>query len=120
MSEAFSEAARAGENHYRQVMDDNHEEWLKTFTADIQERVQKIKSSGMRGHITEFYWEAGRTRVTKYGLRYEFAMERSTNEPDRKLVFFSRIDKDGKQQGINTKLIMKNEKGEWKVFIPSY
>jgi len=107
MVEIKSDAVKAAIKHFQFLMEDNHKDWLKTFVK----RIQKQAKTGMRGHMAEFYWDAGRARVTKYGVTYVFA---------RRIVFFRRIGKDGKQIGYKAKLIMKLVKGKWKVYIPSY
>ena len=111
-----SDAALVAEKHYQLLMDKKHEEWLKTFTVNVQ----KQAASGMRGTRSEFYWNAGRSWVEKYGIRYEFSEEKPGYSEGEHFVFFRRVGQDGAQKGLKVKATMKLEDGKWKVGVPSY
>ncbi|MFX0133469.1 MAG: hypothetical protein ACFFDN_07495 [Candidatus Hodarchaeota archaeon] len=103
--------------HYKLLMENNQEEWIKTLKKDL--RVNAKDSASSPG----FWWLTGRRCVTKHGYSYTFRHEEIKQENYIKF-FFNRLDKDGKpaMTGQVPIHVIKDEKsdGEWRIDTASY
>jgi hypothetical protein len=105
--------------HYDLLMENNKEEWLKTFRKYHQERADKYGSSPM------LYWKTGRKYVDELGYSYKFKEKvDSQSDDDHIKFFFHRLNKEGKPQGSGQVPIHivkdEDDNNEWRVDIASW
>ena len=105
--------------HYELIMDNDKDEWLKTFTEFHQERADRYGSS------PDLYWRTGRKYIDELGYSYKFKekVDRQSTEDHIKYFFF-RLNKEGKKQGSGQVPIHvikdKDNENEWRVDIASW
>lgn len=105
--------------HYELLMENNREEWLKTFKKHHREQADRYGSS------PDLYWRTGRKYVDELGYSYKFKIldERYSTE-DHKKIFFHRLNKDGEPQGSGQVPIHiikdKEDNYEWRVDVASW
>ncbi|NVM03886.1 MAG: hypothetical protein HWN67_16260 [Candidatus Helarchaeota archaeon] len=103
--------------HYKLLMENNQEEWIKTLKKELRINAKDPSSS------PGFWWLTGRRCVTKHKYSYTFRHEETTKENYVKF-FFNRLDKDGKpaMTGQVPIHVIKDEEsdGEWRIDTASY
>ncbi|MGC9781519.1 MAG: hypothetical protein HZR80_19930 [Candidatus Heimdallarchaeota archaeon] len=103
--------------HYELIMENNYDEWLKTFRKFHQERADRYGSS------PQLYWKTGRKYIDKLEYSYKFKLvEEKYSTDDHKKIFFHRLNKEGKKQGSGQVPIhiVIDEDGEWRVDVASW
>ncbi|MHA1380098.1 MAG: hypothetical protein ACTSRG_17130 [Candidatus Helarchaeota archaeon] len=99
--------------HYKLLMEDNHEEWLKTIRKLIR-------------HNVAHWWKTGRKYVEKNGWSYKFRHEDDRpafHTDDKRKFFFWRFNAKGEEQGmpVPIKLIKDpDDNNEWRVDVSSW
>lgn len=103
--------------HYKLLMENNQDEWIKTLKKDLRVNAKDPASS------PGFWWLTGRRCVTKHGYSYTFRHEETKQENYVKF-FFNRLDKDGKpaMTGQVPIHVIRDEKtdDEWRIDTASY
>ncbi|MFX1450971.1 MAG: hypothetical protein ACFFCM_09015 [Promethearchaeota archaeon] len=103
--------------HYKLLMENNHEEWIKTLKKELRTNAKDPASS------PGFWWLTGRRCVTKHGYSYTFRNE-ETKEENYVKYFFNRLDKDGKpaMTGQVPIHVIKDKASddEWRIDTASY
>lgn len=105
--------------HYELLMENNREEWLKTFRKRHREQADKYGSS------PDLYWRTGRKYVDELGYSYKFKNKVENQSSDKRIkFFFYRLNKEGKPQGSGQVPIhvVKDEEDndEWRVDVASW
>ena len=105
--------------HYELLMDDNKEEWLKTFRKFHQGQADRHGSS------PDLYWRTVRRYVTELGYSYKFKNKDEKQSDDRHVkLFFTRLNKEGKPQGagpVPIHLVKDPEDNdEWRVDVTTW
>ncbi|MHA1301074.1 MAG: hypothetical protein ACTSO9_16760 [Candidatus Helarchaeota archaeon] len=97
--------------HYKLLMDNNHEEWLKTVNVISRNRVQH-------------WWKLGRKYVEKNGWSYKFRHEDERFRTDKTAKFFFwRLNAEGGEQGMPVPVKMMkdpDDNNEWRVDVSSW
>ncbi len=112
-SNEVEKAKKVAIQHYKTLMENNKNEWLKTI------KKLSLKSA------ERYWWPTGRKRVDEQKMSYEFKnFDEKYSSPTRLKFFFHRLDKDGKPSGSGqVPAIMvkdKDNKDEWRVDTGSY
>ena len=105
--------------HYELIMENDRDEWLKTFTEFHQERADRYGSS------PDLYWRTGRKYIDELGYSYKFKEKvEDQSDDDHIKYFFFRLNKEGKEQGSGQVPIHvvkdKDNNDEWRVDIASW
>ncbi|MHA1628919.1 MAG: hypothetical protein ACTSXO_01785 [Candidatus Heimdallarchaeota archaeon] len=105
--------------HYELLIENNREEWLKTFRKRHREQADKYGSS------PDLYWRTGRKYVDELGYSYKFKNKVENQSSDKRIkFFFYRLNKEGKPQGSGQVPIhvVKDEEDndEWRVDVASW
>lgn len=80
--------------HYKLMMENNKEEWLKTIRKRLRDKAERYGSGPY------FWWDTGRKRVDEQKMSYKFKNEDTRFRTDKHAkFFFHRLDKDGKPSG---------------------
>ncbi len=105
--------------HYKLLMEDDRDEWLKTMRKFHQEQADRYGSS------PDFYWKTGRKYVDELEYSYKFKLKDERQSSNNKIkFFFHRLNKEGKKQGSGQVPIHvvkdKDDNDEWRVDVASY
>jgi hypothetical protein len=103
--------------HYELIMDNNYDEWLKTFKVLHQTQAKRYGSS------PQLYWKTGRRYIDELGYSYKFKnFVEGQSSDKRKKFFFHRLNKEGEEQGQVPIIIIKDEEDndEWRVDVASW
>lgn len=105
--------------HYELIMDNDYDEWLKTFTKYHQGTASQYGSS------PDLYWRTGRRYIDELGYSYKFKNKVDRQSTDKRIkFFFHRLNKEGKPQGSGQVpiILIKDEedKDEWRVDVASW
>ena len=103
--------------HYELLMENNRNEWLKTFRKYHREIADRYGSS------PDLYWRTGRKYVDELGYSYTFKNVDKEAE-ERVRFYFHRLNREGKPQGsgqVPINLIKdKDDQDEWRVDVASW
>ncbi len=105
--------------HYKLMMENKYEQWLKTIRKNLRDQEDKYGSSPY------FWWDTGRKRVDKQKMSYKFKNEDTRFRTDKRVkFFFHRLDKDGKPSGSGqvpiTLVKDEQDNDEWRVDVSSW
>lgn len=105
--------------HYKLIMENKRDEWLKTFRKYHRERADKYGSS------PDLYWRTGRKYIDELGYSYKFKEKVDRQSSDERIkFFFHRLNKEGKPQGSGQVpiILVKDEEDndEWRVDVASW
>ncbi|MHA1220927.1 MAG: hypothetical protein ACTSQB_04270 [Candidatus Heimdallarchaeota archaeon] len=110
-------AKEIAELHYELIMENDREEWLKTFKKHHQDQADRYGSS------PDLYWRTGRKYIDELGYSYKYKniVEDQSNDKHIKYFFF-RLSKEGKPQGSGQVPIhvVIDDDGEWRIDIASW
>ena len=105
--------------HYELLMENDRDEWLKTFRKHHRDQADRYGSS------PDLYWRTGRKYVDKLGYSYKFKLvDEKYSTDDHKKIFFHRLSKEGKPQGSGQVPIHirkdEDDDDEWRVDVASW
>ena len=105
--------------HYELLMDDDRDEWLKTFRKYHQRQADRHGSS------PDLYWRTGRKYVDKLGYSYKFKNKVDSQSSEKRIkFFFHRSSKEGKPQGSGQVpihvVIDEEDDNEWRIDVASW
>ncbi|MBD3193005.1 MAG: hypothetical protein GF308_20375 [Candidatus Heimdallarchaeota archaeon] len=112
-------AKQIAQLHYKLIMDNDRDEWLKTFRKYHRERADRYGSS------PDLYWRTGRKYIDELGYSYKFKEKVDRQSSDQRIkFFFHRLNKQGKPQGSGQVpiILVKDEEDndEWRVDVASW
>ncbi len=98
--------------HYKLLMENNHDEWIKT--------VEKTRLTISAPN----WWKTGRKYVEKRGWTYKFRHEDDRfRTKDKFKFFFYRLNEKGEEQGAPVPIIIRKDPDnddEWRVEVSSW
>ncbi len=105
--------------HYDLIMENNRDEWLKTFRVHHQNQADRYGSS------PDLYWRTGRKYIDELGYSYKFKNKVEDQSSDKRVkFFFHRLNKEGKPQGSGQVPIIlvrdEEDNDEWRVDVASW
>ncbi|NHK32453.1 MAG: hypothetical protein FK730_13950 [Asgard group archaeon] len=105
--------------HYKLIMDNNRDDWLKTFRVHHQNQADRYGSS------PDLYWRTGRKYIDKLEYSYDFKNKVEDQSSEKRVkFFFHRLNKEGKPQGSGQVPIIlvrdEEDNDEWRVDVASW